>query len=417
MMENLRKVDPEMADIMQKELNRQRTTLELIGSENFTYEAVLEAAGSVMTNKYSEGYPFKRYYGGNQFIDLSEQLAIDRAKKLFGAEHANVQPHSGSQANMAAYFALLKPGDTILGMSLAHGGHLTHGHKVNFSGRVYNAVQYGVREEDHLMDFDQIRSLMKEHKPNVMVIGATAYPREYDFKQAREVCDEFDCKMMTDIAHIAGLIVGGVHQHPLPHADVITSTTQKTLRGPRGGIVLCKEEFAKAVDRGVFPRMQGGPLEHIIAAKAVCFHMAMQPEFKNYAKQVVNNARAMAEELMKNGLELVSGGTDTHLMLADVTPKGLTGQEAETILDEVGITVNKNMIPFDKRTPFDPSGIRIGTPALTTRGMKEQEMIDIAQTMIKLLDNPKDEGIKEKAKADVKELTEKFPLYTEMNYG
>ncbi len=416
MMEFLRKADPEMADIMQKELERQRNTLELIGSENFTYEAVLEAAGSVMTNKYSEGYPFKRYYGGNQFIDLSEQLAIDRAKKLFNAEHANVQPHSGSQANMAAYFALLEPGDTFIGMSLAHGGHLSHGHPVNFSGKIYKAVQYGVRKEDQLIDFEQIRKLMKEHKAKLMVMGATAYPREYDFKQAREICDEFGCLLMADIAHIAGLIVGGVHQHPFPHADVVTSTTQKTLRGPRGGLILCKEEYAKAIDRAVFPMMQGGPLDHIIAAKAVCFHLAMQPEFKDYARQIVKNAKAMAEELISQGLDLVTGGTDTHLILADVTPKGLTGKEAETVLDEVGITVNKNMIPFDSRKPFDPSGIRIGTPALTSRGMKESEMRQIADMIVKVLEHPNDESIKKKVREEVKELCEDFPLYPEIEY-
>ncbi|RLG22061.1 serine hydroxymethyltransferase [Candidatus Micrarchaeota archaeon] len=415
-MEFLRKADPEMADIMQKELERQRNTLELIGSENFTYEAVLEAAGSVMTNKYSEGYPFKRYYGGNQFIDLSEQLAIDRAKKLFNAEHANVQPHSGSQANMAAYFALLEPGDTFIGMSLAHGGHLSHGHPVNFSGKIYKAVQYGVRKEDQLIDFEQIRKLMKEHKAKLMVMGATAYPREYDFKQAREICDEFGCLLMADIAHIAGLIVGGVHQHPFPHADVVTSTTQKTLRGPRGGLILCKEEYAKAIDRAVFPMMQGGPLDHIIAAKAVCFHLAMQPEFKDYARQIVKNAKAMAEELISQGLDLVTGGTDTHLILADVTPKGLTGKEAETVLDEVGITVNKNMIPFDSRKPFDPSGIRIGTPALTSRGMKESEMRQIADMIVKVLEHPNDESIKKKVREEVKELCEDFPLYPEIEY-
>ena len=417
MMEFIRKFDPEMADILLKEIGRQRTTLELIGSENFTYEAVLEAAGSVLTNKYSEGYPFKRYYGGNQFIDLSEQLAIDRAKKLFNADHANVQPHSGSQANMAAYLAVLKPGDTVLGMSLAHGGHLTHGHKVNFSGKLYNFVQYGVRQNDHLMDFEQIERTMKEHKPKMMVIGATAYPREYDFKRAGELCQKHDVKMMCDIAHISGLIVGGVHQRPFPHADIVTSTTQKTLRGPRGGLILCKADYAKAVDRAVFPGSQGGPLEHIIAAKAICFHMALQPEFKTYAKQIVKNAKAMAQELMDGGLELVSGGTDTHLMLADVTPKGLTGQQAETALDSVGITVNKNMVPFDKRSAFDPSGIRIGTPALTTRGMKEGEMVDIAKMILKVLDKPDDAGVKKEVTAEVRKLCNAFPLYPDIKYA
>ncbi len=413
-MKNIKNTDRQISEAVKNEINRQKNTLELIASENFVSSAVLETAGTVLTNKYSEGYPFKRYYGGNQFIDICEDLAIKRAKKIFGAEHANVQPHSGSSANMAAYFALtdwLKKGRKILGMRLDHGGHLTHGSPVNFSGKLFEIVSYGVDKKTQMLDYDEIRKIAKKEKPAIILSGASAYPRKIDFKMFREISDETCAYHMADIAHIAGLIVAGQHQNAVPYADVVTTTTHKTLRGPRGAIILSKKEHAEAVDKAIFPGIQGGPLEHIIAAKAVCFKEAMKPEFVEYQKQIVKNARTLAEELMNNGLTLVTDGTDNHLMLVDVTKIKLTGKAAETILDEVGITVNKNMIPYDNRTPKDPSGIRIGTPALTTRGMGESEMKVIGKIISDVLKNPDSNGVKLKARSTVKELCEEFPIY------
>ena len=414
MLKYLDEVDPEIAASLRGEIDRQRYGLELIPSENFVSPAVLEALGSVMTNKYSEGYPHKRYYGGNKYIDMAEDLAIERAKELFGAEHVNVQPYSGSPANIAVYTGLLELGETIMGMNLAHGGHLTHGHPVNFSGKAYNFIQYGVDPETHLIDYDQMREIALKERPKMILSGATAYPREIDFKAFHEVAQEIDAISMADIAHIAGLIVGEVHQTPFPFTDVVTTTTHKTLRGPRGAIIMCKETFAKDIDRAVFPGLQGGPHDHVNAAKAVAFKEAMQPEFKEYTKQIVKNAKALAEELLAQGFDLVSGGTDNHLILIDLTNKEVTGKKAEAALDEANITCNKNMVPFDKRTPFNPSGIRLGTPALTTRGMKEPEMRLVGQWIAEVIHNIDNESVYEKVRNEVRVFCEQYPLYTEL---
>ena len=401
--------DPEILRWIREEHRRQRETLELIASENFTSAAVLEAMGSALTNKYAEGYPGRRYYGGCQFVDQVEELARRRACALFGAEHANVQPHSGAQANMAVYFATLQPGDTILGMNLAHGGHLTHGSPVNFSGQLYQVVAYGVDPETERIDYDQVARLAREHRPKLIVVGASAYPRVIDFARFRAIADEVGAKVMVDMAHIAGLVAGGEHPNPVPHAEFVTSTTHKTLRGPRGGFVLCREAEAKALDKAVFPGMQGGPLMHVIAAKAVCFHEAAQPAFRQYARQVVANARALAETLAAEGLRLVSGGTDNHLMLVDLRPLGVTGREAEQVLERVGITVNKNAIPFDPQPPMVTSGIRLGTPALTTRGMKETEMKAIGQLIAAALRHRDEPAELERIAGRVRELSAAFP--------
>ncbi len=408
---NLKKEDPEIYQAIEKEKARQMEGLELIPSENFVSKAVLEATSSILTNKYAEGYPGKRYYGGCEFIDVVEQLAIDRVKKLFGCDHANVQPHSGSSANMAAYMAALKPGDKIMGLDLFFGGHLTHGYKTSFSSKFYVSTPYTLNKETELIDFDQIRLLAKKEKPNIIVAGATAYPREFDFKRFREVADECGALLMCDIAHIAGLIIAGAHQSPIPHAHLVTTTTHKTFRGPRGGVVLCKSEFAQAVDKTIIPGMQGGPLEHVIAAKAVCFKEAMKPEFKQYGKQIVKNSKALANTLMENGFKLVTNGTDNHLMLVNFGSNGLTGKEAETCLGEAGITVNKNTVPFDTRSPLVGSGIRLGTPAITTVGMKENEMKIVGDFIAKVLKNPSDASLRKKIKQEVKELCGKFKFY------
>ena len=413
-MKYLEQVDPEIAASLRGEIDRQRFGLELIPSENFVSPAVLEALGSVMTNKYSEGYPHKRYYGGNKYIDMAEDLAIERAKALFGAEHANVQPYSGSPANIAVYTGLLELGDTILGMNLAHGGHLTHGHPVNFSGKAYNFVQYGVDPKTHRIDYDQMREIALKERPKLILSGATAYPREIDFATFHEVAQEVEAVSMADIAHIAGLIVGGVHPSPFPFTDVVTTTTHKTLRGPRGAVIMCKEEFAKDVDRAVFPGLQGGPHDHVNAAKAVAFKEAMQPGFQEYAKQIVTNAKALAEELMAQDFDLVSGGTDNHLILIDLTNTGVTGKKAEAALDEANITCNKNMVPFDQRTPFNPSGIRIGTPALTTRGMREPDMKLVGGWIAEVIHNVDNETIYKKVRDEVRALCEQYPLYMEL---
>ena len=399
-------VDKEVYDAIQKELRRQNDKIELIASENFTSRAVMEAMGSVMTNKYAEGYPSKRYYGGCENVDIVEDLARERAKKLFHAEHANVQPHSGAQANMAVYFAVLEPGDTILGMNLAHGGHLTHGSPVNFSGKLYNIIPYGVSQEDGKIDYDELERLAMEHKPKMIVAGASAYPRALDFAKFREVADKVGAYLMVDMAHIAGLVAAGLHQNPVEYADFVTTTTHKTLRGPRGGMILCKEEYAKAIDKSVFPGVQGGPLMHVIAGKAVCFKEALTEEFVDYQKQIVRNASVLANTLKELGYDLVSGGTDNHLILIDLSRKGITGKDAEHELDEVGITVNKNAIPFDAQKPNITSGIRIGTPAVTTRGMKEDDMVEIAHLIDFTL-----KGETEEARNRVKILCEKYPLY------
>lgn len=404
--DSLEVVDKEIFDAIQKEHKRQNEKIELIASENFASKAVMEAMGSVFTNKYAEGYPGKRYYGGCQNVDIAENLARDRAKEIFGAEHANVQPHSGAQANMSVYFTVLNPGDTILGMNLSHGGHLTHGSPVNFSGKMYNIVPYGVNEDGYI-DYDEVERIALECKPKIIVAGASAYPRTIDFKRFREIADKVSAYLMVDMAHIAGLVAAGLHPSPVPYADFVTTTTHKTLRGPRGGMILCKEKYAKDLDKSVFPGVQGGPLMHVIAGKAVCFKEALTPEFKEYQKQIIKNAKVLAEELMNRGFKLVSGGTDNHLMLVDLTNKGVTGKDAEAMLDEVGITVNKNTIPFDKQKPNIASGIRIGTPAMTTRGMKEEEMKTIAE----LIDRTIKGEDKEKIKADVLKLTSRFPIY------
>lgn len=410
-MEEVLKADPDVAAALQGEISRQRETLELIASENFTPPAVLQAMASVMTNKYAEGYPGKRYYGGCTFVDQAESLARERAKELFGADHANVQPHSGSQANMAAYFALMEYGDTMLGLNLSHGGHLTHGHPVNFSGRFFKVVQYGVTRDTETVDFDALREIAVTEKPKVIVVGASAYPRTLDFSKFREIADQAGARMLVDMAHIAGLIAAGIHPSPVPSADVITSTTHKTLRGPRSGFIMCKEPYAKAVDKTTFPGMQGGPMMHIIAAKAVCFKLAMTAEFKTYQQQIMANAKALAEALAGLGHRLVSGGTDTHLMLLDTSAKGLTGKEAEAALESAGITVNKNTIPFDTKSPFVTSGIRIGSPAVTTRGMKEGEMRSIAELMDKVLSNVDNQTYANEVRKEVKSLCDHFPLY------
>ena len=409
-LENLERLDPEIAKCIKEEVARQQNKIELIASENFTSESVMEAMGTPLTNKYAEGYPGKRYYGGCEFVDVAEQLAIERAKQIFGADHANVQPHSGAQANMAVFFAVLKPGDTVLGMSLAHGGHLSHGMAKNYSGRDFNVVSYGVSEKDFRIDYDALRTIALECKPKLIVAGASAYPRELDFPKFRAIADECGALLMVDMAHIAGLVATGEHSNPVPYADFVTTTTHKTLRGPRGGMILCKEEYAKMIDSAIFPGIQGGPLMHVIAAKAVSFKEVMTPEFKSYSKQVVKNAKVMANRLIENGLDIVSGGTDNHLMLIDLTNMNITGKEAQINLDEVMITVNKNGIPFDKLSPFITSGIRVGTPAMTSRGMKEPEMIEIADLIymtLKDFEGNKDEVIKR-----VGILTKKFPLYT-----
>lgn len=412
-MKHLAKRDPQVFESIQQELQRQRTKIELIASENFVSEAVMEAQGSVLTNKYAEGYPHRRYYGGCEYVDVVEDLARDRAKEIFGAEHANVQPHSGAQANMAVYFTILEPGDTVLGMNLSHGGHLTHGSPVNFSGVQYNFVEYGVDEESHLINYDDVREKALKHKPKLIVAGASAYPREIDFKKFREIADEAGAYLMVDMAHIAGLVAGGLHQNPVPYADFVTSTTHKTLRGPRGGLILCREEFAKKIDKSVFPGIQGGPLMHVIAAKAVAFGEILNNGFKEYAQKVISNAKALAAALQEEGVTLVSGGTDNHLILVDLRSLGLTGKVGEKVLDEIGITVNKNTIPFDPESPFVTSGIRIGTAAVTTRGFGEEEMKEIASIMAFTLKNHEDEEKLKEAAGRVEALTGKFTLYPE----
>jgi len=411
MSELLAKFDPEIAQAIRRETERQEYNLEFIASENFVSEQVLEAQGSVLTNKYAEGYPGKRYYGGCEFVDVAEQLAIDRACELFGAEHANVQPHSGSQANMAVYFSVCQPGDTVLGMNLAHGGHLTHGSPVNFSGKLFNIVPYGVKKETGTIDYEEVERLAHEHRPKLIVVGASAYPRVIDFAAFRAIADKVGAMVMVDMAHIAGLVATGVHPSPVPHAEFVTTTTHKTLRGPRGGMILCREEFAKKLNSNIFPGIQGGPLMHVIAAKAVAFREALSPQFKEYAAQVVKNARALADGLTARGFNLVSGGTDNHLMLLDFTGTEITGKVAEEALEKAGITVNKNAVPFDTRSPFVTSGIRIGTPATTTRGLKEAEMEIVAGWVERALSNLDNEGELRAIRAEVADLCRQFPLY------
>jgi glycine hydroxymethyltransferase len=406
-------VDPQIAAAIDNETRRQHEGLELIASENFVSEAILEAAGSVFTNKYAEGYPGKRYYGGCEFTDVVENLARDRAKQLFGAEHANVQPHAGSQANMAAYAAVLQPGDTILGLNLAHGGHLTHGHHLNFSGKTYKIVPYGVTKETETIDYDDLERLAEKERPKMIIGGGSAYPRIIDFARMRQIADKVGALYLVDMAHFAGLVAGGVHPSPVPHAHIVTSTTHKTLRGPRSGMILSKADLGPAIDKTVFPGMQGGPLVHIMAAKAICFHEAMQPEFKDYARQVVSNAKVLADTLAAQGFRIISGGTDTHVMLVDVFAKGMLGSEAEKALGEAAITVNKNAIPFDQNPPLKPSGIRIGSPALTTRGMKEDEMRQIGRWIAEVLDHRNDTSVLSKVRRQVLDLAEAFPLYAE----
>lgn len=415
-MENLRKQDPEVLKALGLELKRQRDNIELIASENIVSEAVLEAMGSVLTNKYAEGYPSKRYYGGCEHVDIVEDLARERAKELFGAEHANVQPHSGAQANMAVYLAALQPGDTVLGMNLAHGGHLTHGSPVNASGLLYNFVAYGVQEDSFTIDYEEVRKLAFKHRPRLIVAGASAYPRIIDFEKLGQIANEVGALFMVDMAHIAGLVAAGLHPSPVPHAHFVTTTTHKTLRGPRGGMILCRKSWAAAIDKAVFPGSQGGPLMHIIAAKAVAFGEALRPEFKQYAQNVVNNAKVLSEELLSKGINIVSGGTDNHLMLIDTRNLNITGKAAEHVLDEVGITVNKNAIPFDPTSPFVTSGIRIGTPAATARGMNEDAMKVIAEVISLVLHNPEDSAVLDQARGMVRELTAKYPLYPNMTY-
>jgi glycine hydroxymethyltransferase len=403
--------DPEISAAVQHEILRQHEGLEMIASENFVSAAVLEAAGSVFTNKYAEGYPGKRYYGGCEYADVVENLARDRAKQLFGADHANVQPHSGSQANAAAYMAIIQPGDTILGLDLAHGGHLTHGHKLNFSGKLYRVASYGVRKDTEVIDYDELEQIAEREKPKMIIGGGSAYPRTFDFPRMRQIADKVGAFLVVDMAHFAGLVAAGVHPSPVPHAHIVTTTTHKTLRGPRAGLILCQQDLAASVDRSVFPGQQGGPLMHIIAAKAVAFKEALQPEFKEYAKQIVSNAKALAESLMAEGYRVVSGGTDTHLMLVDVFVKGMFGSEAEKALGEAGITVNKNAIPFDVNPPIKPSGIRVGTPALTTRGMREEEMRVIGRWIVEALDHRSDAAHLAKIRVQVLDMAEQFPLY------
>jgi glycine hydroxymethyltransferase len=412
-MSQLKSFDPDVYRAISDEVEREEYKLELIASENMVSEAVLEAIGSVMTNKYAEGYPGKRYYGGCEYVDVVESLAIERAKEIFGCDHANVQPHSGSQANMAVYMSVLNPGDTVLGMNLSHGGHLTHGSPVNFSGQLYKVHFYGVRKDDQRIDFDQVRALAKEHRPKMIVVGASAYPRVIDFKNFRDIADEVGAVIMVDIAHIAGLVATGLHPSPVPHAEYVTTTTHKTLRGPRGGMIMCRADLAKGVDKKIFPGIQGGPLMHIIAAKAVALKEAMEPGFKLYQEQVIANARVLGEELASKGYNLVSGGTDNHLLLVDLTNKEVTGKEAEDALVKAGITVNKNTVPFETRSPFVTSGIRIGTPAVTTRGMKESEMRDIAGMIDEAIEARSDDVRLVSIKGRVRELCEGFPFYRE----
>lgn len=409
-MSSLRQNDPAIWEAIQHEQVRQRDGLELIASENYTSAAVMEAVGSVLTNKYAEGYPGRRYYGGCEHVDVIESLARDRACQLFGAEHANVQPHAGSQANMAAYMSVLQPGDTFLAMDLAHGGHLTHGMNLNFSGQLYKPVHYGVRRDNHRIDYDQVAQLAREHRPKLIVAGGSAYPREIDHARFAEIAREVGALLMVDMAHYAGLVAAGLYNSPVPVADFVTSTSHKTLRGPRSGFVLCKEIHAKAVDKTVFPGLQGGPLEHVIAGKAVCFQEAMQPEFKIYAQQVINNAKALAETLVAGGIVLASGGTDTHLMLCDVTSIGLSGKVGEQVLDRAGITANKNMIPYDTRKPLDPSGVRLGTAALTTRGMKEEEMKTIGTWILDVLKHADDEQVITRTRGKIEEFCKSYPV-------
>ena len=405
----MKNADPELYEAMNLELNRQRNNIELIASENFVSEAVMQAMGSVLTNKYAEGYPAKRYYGGCEFVDVAETLAIERAKKLFGAEHANVQPHSGANANFAVYFAVLNPGDTIMGMSLAHGGHLTHGSPVAVSGKYFNVVSYGVSEGTCVIDYDEMEKIAVENKPKILVCGASAYPRIIDFKRIREICDKVGAYMMVDMAHIAGLVATGLHPNPVPYADFVTTTTHKTLRGPRGGMILCKEQYAKIIDKAVFPGTQGGPLMHVIAGKAVAFGEALKPEFKAYQEQIIKNAKAMADKFTELNVKLVSGGTDNHLMLLDLSDKDVTGKELETMLDEVNITVNKNAIPFDTKKPAITSGIRLGTPSITTRGFNEEECARVAELIALIIEKKQDAY--DYVRAEVKKLTDAHPIY------
>ena len=413
-MNSLKKTDPQVYKAILDEAKREHQKLELIASENFVSEAVLQAQGSIMTNKYAEGYPHRRWYGGCEFIDVAEELAVERAKKLFGAEHVNVQPHSGSQANMAVYFAMLEPKDTVLALDLACGGHLTHGHPHNFSGRFYNVVTYGVSRDTEQLDFNEIQGLARKYKPKIILTGACAYPRIIDFQKFRKICDDVNAYLFVDIAHISGLVIAGIHPNPVPYAEFVTTTTHKTLRGPRGGMIMCKKEFAKKIDNEVFPGIQGGPLMHVIAAKAVAFKEAERPSFKVYQKQIVKNAKALAAGLSKKGFRIISGGTDTHLLLADLTNKGISGRDAALALDKAGITVNKNLIPFDTKPAAVTSGIRIGTPAVTTRGMKEKEMGIIADLINEALINIGDTRSIERVRKEVVKLTNKFPLYEDL---
>ena len=410
-MSYVKQQDPKVQEMLELELGRQRNKLEMIASENFVSQAVMEAQGSVLTNKYAEGYPHKRYYGGCEYVDMVEELAIERAKQLFGAEHVNVQPHSGSQANFGVYFALLEPGDTIMGMNLSHGGHLTHGSPVNVSGKYFNIIPYGVDAETGRIDYDEMRKIAQEHKPKMIIGGGSAYSRQIDFKTMADIAHEVGAIFMVDMAHFAGLVAAGLHPNPVEYADIVTTTTHKTLRGPRGGMIMCKEEYAKAIDKSIFPGIQGGPLMHVIAAKAVAFGEALQPEFKEYAKQVIVNAQTLADALQEEGFTIVSGGTDTHVLLVDLRTVGLTGKVAEHVLDEVGITCNKNTIPFDPESPFVTSGIRLGTPALTTRGLHAEDMKEIASIISLVLKQPEDTAVLAEAKQRVAALCEKYPMY------
>ena len=410
-MSYVKQQDPKVQEMIELELGRQRNKLEMIASENFVSQAVMEAQGSVLTNKYAEGYPHKRYYGGCEYVDMVEELAIERAKQLFGAEHVNVQPHSGSQANFGVYFALLEPGDTIMGMNLSHGGHLTHGSPVNVSGKYFNIIPYGVDAETGRIDYDEMRKIAQEHKPKMIIGGGSAYSRQIDFKTMADIAHEVGAIFMVDMAHFAGLVAAGLHPNPVEYADIVTTTTHKTLRGPRGGMIMCKEEYAKAIDKSIFPGIQGGPLMHVIAAKAVAFGEALQPEFKEYAKQVIVNAQTLAETLQQEGFTIVSGGTDTHVLLVDLRTVGLTGKVAEHVLDEVGITCNKNTIPFDPESPFVTSGIRLGTPALTTRGLNAEDMKEIASIISSVLKQPEDTAVLAEAKQRVAALCETYPMY------
>ena len=410
-MSYVKQQDPKVQEMIELELGRQRNKLEMIASENFVSQAVMEAQGSVLTNKYAEGYPHKRYYGGCEYVDMVEELAIERAKQLFGAEHVNVQPHSGSQANFGVYFALLEPGDTIMGMNLSHGGHLTHGSPVNVSGKYFNIIPYGVDAETGRIDYEEMRKIAQEHKPKMIIGGGSAYSRQIDFKTMADIAHEVGAIFMVDMAHFAGLVAAGLHPNPVEYADIVTTTTHKTLRGPRGGMIMCKEEYAKAIDKSIFPGIQGGPLMHVIAAKAVAFGEALQPEFKEYAKQIIVNAQTLADALQQEGFTIVSGGTDTHVLLVDLRTVGLTGKVAEHVLDEVGITCNKNTIPFDPESPFVTSGIRLGTPALTTRGLHAEDMKEIASIISLVLKQPEDTAVLAEAKQRVATLCEKYPMY------